>query len=266
MNGGLGARVAEAIRRLRRPSRTEPAREKARLAILIGALTVVSLTIGIVLGIRQLLPDPEPPSSSVLILMDTSRTMRQPFGQGKSKLDAVRTEILSFAGQRPDAAFALRFTGGECSESYTEPAVAFELDNTSEIKAALQDARPLGKSDFASGLNGAVNDFARYETGGSARVQSIYLFLGSGDDDCTSDVYHAISTALDDFERDTSINPGIRFNFFGLGASRAEARRLRNLVARLERAKYEAHVTTPENPRQLSKAVQETSLREKPSS
>lgn len=263
--GSLRARARVTMRRLRRGGwRDLPAREK--LAILIGALTVVSLTIGIILGVRQLLPDPKPPRLSVLILVDTSRSMRQPFGRYKTKLGAVRAQIVKYARERPDSAIGLRFTGGDCSGGYVEPAVAFDRKNTNEIEAALQDARPQGKSNFASGLSGAVNDFDHYEAGGSARVQSIWAFLGSGDDQCTEDVYRAIEIALEGFDSDASVNPGIKFDFFGLGASRAETGQLKRLVTKLNRDNYEAYVRTPNTPAQLKKDVENASQRETPSS
>ncbi len=240
-----------------------PAREK--LAILIGVLTVLSLSIGIVLGVRQLLPDPKPPRLSVLILMDTSRSMKQPFGRYKTKLEAVRAQIIDYARKRPDSAIGLRFTGGSCSKGYTEPAVAFDRNNTDEVEAALLRTRPGGKSDFASGLSEAVNDFDHYETGGSARVQSIWAFLGSGDDQCSANVYRAIEIALDGFTSDGSVNPQIKFDFFSLRTSPGEAARLRRLVTRLKRDNYEAYVMTPTNPTQLTEAVESTSQRETPS-
>jgi hypothetical protein len=222
-------------------------------------LTVVSLTIGIILGVRQLLPHQEPPQHSVLILMDTSRSMKRLFGSDKTKLEAVRAQVVDYARKRPDSAIGLRFTGGHCSEGYVEPPVAFDRDNTSEIKAALQDTKPDGKSDFASGLSEAVNDFDHYEAGRSARVQSIWAFLGSGRDECTPDVYRAIENALEGFDR------GVKFDFFGLGASRAEARSLKALVAKLKGDDYEAYVNTPKNTSQLRKAFEDTPRRETPS-
>ena len=240
-----------------------PAREK--LAILIGVLTVFSLSIGIILGVRQLLPDPKPPRYSVLILMDTSRSMKQPFGRYKTKLDAVRAQILDYARNRPDSAIGLRFTGGSCSKGYVEPAVAFDQNNTDAVEAALLATRPGGKSDFASGLSEAVNDFDHYEKGGSARVQSIWAFLGSGDDQCSDDVYRAIEIALDDFTSDGSVNPGIKFDFFSLRTSRAATARLRELVTKLEEDDYGVRVMTATNPAQLMEDVQNTSRREAPS-
>ena len=227
------------------------------LKILVSVLTVVSVTIGIILGVRQLIPDPEPPRQSVLILVDTSRSMKAPFGRGKTKFQAVRAQIIRYARRRPDSAVALRFTGGICSTGYVPPAVTFDRDNTSEIEAALRDNQVAGRSDFASGVSQAVNDFDHYEEGKSARVQKIWAFLGSGVDGCITNVSSEIRTALEGFDR------RVEFNFFAVGASQAD--RLRRLVASLNKGGYDAYISTPKNIPQLRKNVEHASQQGTPS-
>jgi hypothetical protein len=239
--------------------RGERAAVSGALKILVGVLTVVSVTIGIIIGVRQLIPDPEQPQHSVLILVDTSRSMKEPFGRGKTKFQAVRAQILDYARKRPDSAIALRFTGGICSTVYDPPAVTFDRDNTSEIKAAFRDIQVAGRSDFASAIDEAVNDFDRYEAGRSARVQSIWAFLGSGNDGCSTNASRKIRAALESFDRP------VTFDFFAVGASQAEEDRLRRLVASLKKGGYEAYVTTPKNIPDLRDEVENTSQRETPS-
>lgn len=230
------------------------------LKILVSALSAVSVTIGIILGVRELLPDPEPPRHSVLILMDRSQSMNEPFGASESKFQAVRQQIVDYARDRPDSAIALRFTGGICNTAgYAPPAVTFDRDNTDEIEAALEDVRARGDSDFASAVGEAVNDFDRFEAGRSARVQSIWAFLGSAHDTCRTNPIRAIRTALEGFEQP------VKFDFFGVGASESEGNRLRRLIRRLKKAGYEAYVTTPKNVSQLRRDVMATSQRETPS-
>lgn len=227
------------------------------LALVGSVLGIVSVTIGIILGVRQLLPNPEPAQRSVILVVDTSRSMNQQFGPKLTKLEAVHAQIRRYVRRRPDWAIALRFSGGGCSESYVEPPVPFDENNTAEIIAAMrQHPTAQGKSDFASGLSDAVNDFDHFEAGRSAKVQLIWTFLGSGDDDCTTGVYRAIETALEGFDRP------VKFDFFGLGTSSAEARRLSNLARRLRRDNHEAYINTPANPPQLRRDIEETVLRE----
>jgi von Willebrand factor type A domain len=230
------------------------------IKILVGILTVVSVTIGIILGVRQLLPDPEPPRLSVVILVDTSRAMREQFEAGKTKFEAVRAQILEFARRRPDAAIAIRFSGGICSTDYDEPAIAFERDNITEIKAALEGVQIRGLADFAFGIGEAVNDFDHYKDGRSAESKSIWAFLGSAVDTCRDNAFRAIRDALREFDSDS-----VKFDFFGVGASETEADRLQGLVARLDRAGYQAHVATPKSISELRESVENTSLRETPS-
>jgi hypothetical protein len=233
-----------------------------RLKILISVLTVVSLTIGIIIGVLTLLPDPVPPRHSVLILLDKSKSMNRPFRGSTTKLQAVREQILHYARAQPDTAIALRFTGGVgvCNkEAYEPPTVTFHRDNASEIDAALADVTARGDSDFATAVGEAVNDFDRYEAGQKAKVQSLWVFLGSGHDTCRTNAIEAIKTALEGFGKQ-----GVRFNFFGVGATKGEDNRLRRLVRRLKQAGYAAYVRTPKNVSELRKDVEETSQRETP--
>jgi von Willebrand factor type A domain len=231
------------------------------LKTLVSVLTVVSVTIGIIIGVRTLIPDPEPPRHSVLILVDTSRSMQKQFESGKTKFEAVRAQILDYARKRPDSAIAVRFTGGICSTDYDEPAVSFDQDNTGEIEAALRDVSVGGPSDFAFAVGEAVNDFDHYEEGGSATSRSIWAFLGSGVDRCRNNAPREIRRALEEFGDPASV----KFDFFAVGASQTEDRKLTRLVAGLNRAGYEAYVETPESVPELKKSVENTSQREEPS-
>lgn len=227
------------------------------LKILLAALTAVSVTIGIILGVRQLLPNPVPARVSFVILMDTSLSMKQSFGSS-TKFQAVRKEILKFAKGRPDAAIALRFTsGGFCGEDYEEPTITFDRDNAPEIKAALSVPQIAGRSDLVGTITQAVNDFDHYEAGLLAERKSIMAFLGSGDLKCTetTDAVGEIRRALKGFGKD------VEFDFFGVGASQAEAARLARLRNSLKSAGYEAHIAAPKNEPELEKAVEETSQR-----
>lgn len=229
-------------------------------AIVGSVLGIVSVTIGIILGVRQLIPDPEPSRHSVLLLVDTSRSMNQPFGRRMTKLESVHAQVRRYVKRRPDWAIGLRFTGGACSDAYAEPSVAFGENNTPAIVSALQrHTTASGRSDLGGGLSQAVNDFDRFEAGRSADVQLIWAFLGSGDDQCTSDVYEEIETALEGFERP------VKFDFFGLRASGPQQRRLLALADRLRRDDYEVQVKLPDSSPQLQKDIEETVLRETPS-
>jgi hypothetical protein len=226
---------------------------------LTAVLGAVALTIGIITGVLTLLPNPVPPRHSVLILVDRSESMSDPFRGRKTKLQAVSEQILDYARQRPNSAIAIRFTGGFCNrEGYRPPAVTFHQDNTSEIEAALSELTAGGESDFASAVGEAVNDFDRYEAGRNAEVQSIWAFLGSGHDTCRTNASREIRTALKGFE-----NP-VTFDFFGVGASEREDLRLERLVRSLRRAGYDAYVKTPKNVSQLKEDVQQTSQRDEP--
>lgn len=230
------------------------------LKILVSALTAVSVTIGVVLGVRTLLPDPVPPRHSVLILVDRSQSMNEPFGGRETKFEAVRAQILDYARKRPDSAIALRFAGGMCNTAgYVPPEVTFDRDNTDDIEAAFGDVAARGRSDFANAVGEAVNDFDRYEAGRTARVQSIWAFLGSGHDTCRTNAIREIRVALEGFDQP------VKFDFFGVGGSKGEDNRLLRLVRRLKKAGYDAYVNTPKTVSQLRKDVEETSQRETPS-
>jgi hypothetical protein len=228
---------------------------------IVAVLGAVAVTLGIIGSVRALLPKPEPAIYSVLMVVDTSDSMKEQFGK-RTKFEAVRDQILRFARRSPEAAIAIRFTGNICSEEYDPPAVGFKEENVSAIEDALGGQTPGNESvtDFASAVVEGVNDFRRSDTAKDSPSQSIWTFLGSAKDGCTTNAIDEVELALEGFA-----TKGVKFNFFGVGASQAEKRQLDNVLAALKGAGYEAYVKTPKNVSQLREDVRDTVLREVPS-
>ena len=83
-------------------------------------LGLVSVSVGIILGVRQLLPKPTTPRMSVVFVLDVSPAMQKPFG-GTTKLAMAEQNIVNYAHQFPGVPTALRLAGGNCGAGYQPP-------------------------------------------------------------------------------------------------------------------------------------------------
>lgn len=152
-------------------------------------LGVVSVTIGIIIGIFTLVDrlssSPRRSETSRLIIVDTSKSMRRLFSP-QTKFDAATAQVLKYVRREPNVDVALRFAGGSCDATRDDPAVGFAKDNEGEIKAALdrQRGRVRGGANFVDTIAMGVDDFRDSESAASARIQSIWLFLGTPFDAC----------------------------------------------------------------------------------
>ena len=229
--------------------------------VLVSILGAIAVTITIILGVRQLIPDPEPARYSVLMIVDTSSSMTEKFGK-RTKFASVRNQILRFARRSPSTAIAIRFTGGICSDEYDPPAVAFSEDNESALAATLTDqtTSTARVTDFASAVIEGVDDFRQSEVARDSPSQSIWAFLGAATDGCTKNATNEVKLALEGFSR-----KAVKFNFFGVGASEREKKRLDAVLTKLRDAGYEAYARAPQDVSELRKSVENTALRETPS-
>jgi hypothetical protein len=244
------------------------ARRHFTLKTTIALLTLVSLTIGVILAggnlYAKLFPKKEL-QTTVVMIVDTSSAMMEPFDRGKTKFEAVRDEILEFARNRPDVGLALRFTGHVCSTEYAEPTIEFTDDSASEVEDAFASVTSAGSSDFAKAVTHSVNDFDHFDVAKSAQQQSIYAFLGSATDECALDPRDArdeILTALQDFDGKNGKADRVKVDFFGVGASKREKKIAARLVKALRAAQYQITLRTPKNISQLRKGVEAVSRRD----
>jgi len=202
-------------------------------------------------------PPFEAPVASRLLIVDTSASMAGRLG--RQKLEAVVAEIGRFGRNAPDVALALRTAGGGCTDGYREPPVEFESNNVESIQAALESAQPRGSANIVSQLEQSANDFQRFELAKSAKVQSIWLFLGTARDCRAKDVPlgRAIRRALVDSPAKVSY-----VDFFVL---RGDRKTYANLKKSIEALGTEFVVKRVGTRQQLRRTLEQTEQRERPS-
>lgn len=212
-------------------------------------------------GMPKLVDWIDPPAevsvSSRLLIVDTSASMTGKIGSRKFNL-AV-SQIRRIVGNAPDVAVALRTAGGACTEGYREPLVKFEPDNGSTIQAELDTVRTGGPANIVSQLEQGVNDFQKFDTAKSAKVQSIWLFLGTARDCRAEDIPlgEAIKQALVDSPAKVSY-----VDFFVLRGDRKSFANLKKSIEPLGAEFFVREVRTQEK---LVRAVDKALETEKPS-
>jgi len=163
-------------------------RAQRGLATAVGAAVVAAVGWGVNAGMPKLVDwvnGPEDtPVATRLLIVDTSREMKESLG-GRSKFAAVKSQIAALVQRTPDVAFALRTVGGGCVESgYQEPDVKFASRDGAEIVSELAKAHVGGRADIPTAVSYGTNDFQRFKIARSARIQSIWLFIGGARDTC----------------------------------------------------------------------------------
>lgn len=244
------------------------ARKHFTLKTVTAFLAAVSLLIGVVLSAdtlyAKLFPEDEF-QTTVVVIVDTSNAMMKRFDRNKTKLEAVRDEIVAFARDRPDVGVALRFTGGVCSRGYADPMIEFTDESASDVEGAFADVAPAGKSDFAKAVIHSVADFNRFDVAKTAQQQSIYAFLGSATDRCAPDPREArrdIVSALRDFSEQNDAADRVRVDLFGVGASKRDKKIAAKLVKALRAADYDVTLKTPKDIPALNDNVEDVSRRD----
>lgn len=226
-------------------------------------LGIVSVTIGIVIGILTLVDrlssSPRRSETSRLIIVDSSKSMQRLFSP-QTKFDAAAAEVLRYVRQEPNVDVALRFASGTCEATHDDPAVAFSKNNEDEIEAALdrQRVRVRGKANFVDTVRMGVDDFRGFEGAASAKIQSIWLFLGTPRDACyPGRTVEALSDALADSGAKVS-----HVDFFALRSENISFRRLKK---RMEGLAENINVLRASNVEELDAMLEATARREKPS-
>jgi hypothetical protein len=228
----------------------------------VGALGAL---VGLILGVIQLyniiFPAPEPAARSVLFVVDSSPGMRDPFGAGQTKFNAVRREILRFVRSQPDVLVGLRFVGSMCGGKYGPPEVGFGTHNEEDVARALGQARPARIADLPSGVGNGANDFVRDSRAGKSPAPSMWVFFSGTEDQCGG-----LGSLADEIAVELqNVKVHARFDFFAVRKTLAGRKELARLVANLERQGHEARWLQPRNPRALRRIVTTVARGEMPS-
>jgi hypothetical protein len=199
--------------------------------------------------IKNILPDP--PRTRVEYVVDVSAAMQGSIGK-KDKLPAVAAEVLQDARSRQDSETGLRLAGGHgCSTGYLKPSVKFSRDNGDAMATALQDARPGGRSDFASAVQYAASDVAS-----DREVNTILIFVG-GDDTCArARSVSIIHRALRDLRATQTVT--VDFKFVGVKVPPRVRRLLQAAKREARQLNFGGDVVIANNPQQLADVVTPT--------
>jgi len=175
-------------------------------------VAVVGTTVAAAIGLTQLVDKliiGEPPTASVEYILDVSAGMGGKIGD-KSKLSAVKAEILSHVRNTPSLSTALRLAGPSCSTEYRDPDVEFGEDNGDDFDEALQGVKAGGKSDFANTVSHAVSDFIGRQKGASGKTKTVHIFV-AGSDTCSPRPVAVVGRALGDLRAKKDVEVNLKF-------------------------------------------------------
>ena len=182
-------------------------------------LGIVSVAVGIVLGVRQLLPTPKPPRMSAVFILDVSPAMQSRIGE-TTKLAAAEANITQSVSSLPGVSTSLRLVRG-CEGSYTAPTVPFGTNDVGRYNRVFSDlpANEQSVSGYVGALAGAANDLATKSLIADSKEKLLIVFMAGSRDTCPS-----ASVGL-------PIGQGLLVTFFWLGHSeKAVAATRRQLV------------------------------------
>jgi hypothetical protein len=144
---------------------------------LVTALGLVSVVVGIVVGIRQLLPAPSVPGASMTFVLDVSPAMRERFGGG-TKLAAAETSILQSVAALPGIPTSLRLMAGGCEvTAYEPPTLAFSTHDVNRYRDVFDHLEATPQASYIGALAYAVNDFTTTSHIDASPHKLVVLFL-----------------------------------------------------------------------------------------
>jgi hypothetical protein len=120
-------------------------------------LGLIATILGIILGVRALIPPAKPPQLSAVFILDVSPAMRQELG-GTTKLAAAQNRILQIIAGFPGVSTSLRLVTTGCEATYKPPTVDFATNNGDRYANVFRDLASERVSTYVEGLNSATND------------------------------------------------------------------------------------------------------------
>jgi hypothetical protein len=128
----------------------------------------VSVVVGIIIGIRQLIPKPQPPSYSAIFIVDVSHAT-------PAELATAEQDIKLALNSLGGVPTSLRVVNG-CENSYNSPTVPFGTNNLARYLDAFKN---LGNETqgFAAAENAAVTDLNTTAQIKDAKQKLLFLFM-----------------------------------------------------------------------------------------
>ncbi|GAA3106450.1 Ca-activated chloride channel family protein [Kribbella aluminosa] len=159
-------------------------RRPAVLALL--AITLTALLAGLAAPTAQ--ADPAPDNGKLVLVLDSSGSMKEPAGDGKTKIVAARTALTQVVSKLPAGAqVGLRVYGatvfkgsdpGACTD--TQLTVPIGTGNRPQLQAAIAKYKPFGETPIGYSLQQAAKDL------GPSGQRSIVL-VSDGESTCAPD-------------------------------------------------------------------------------
>jgi hypothetical protein len=167
-------------------------------------LGLVATIIGIILGVKALIPDPKPPRLSVVFIVDVSPAMQQHLG-ANTKLAAAQNSILSVLTSRHGISTSLRLVTAGCGTGYIEPTVPFSKQNLDRFQDVFQNLAPQPASSYFEALNSAADDLTSKKLIEESPQKLLIAFVADSAAKCESPLF--------------PIGSGLGIQFFWLGSS-----------------------------------------------
>jgi PASTA domain len=163
---------------------------------------LVGTIIGIILGVKALIPDPKPPQLSVVFIVDVSRAMEQHLG-GPTKLAAAQNSILAILASRHGISTSLRLVSGGCGTEYTDPTVDFSKQNLDRYREVFKNLSTQPVSSYFEALNSAADDLTSKNLIEDSPQKLLIAFVANARANCESLLF--------------PIGSGLVIQFFWLG-------------------------------------------------
>ena len=130
----------------------------------IFAITLTALLAGLAIPAAQ--ADPDPGSNKLVLVLDSSGSMKEPAGDGQTKIVAARTALTKVVTKLPaEAEVGLRVYGatvfkrtqpGACTD--TQLTVPIGTNNRPQLQAAIATYKPFGETPIGYALQQAAKD------------------------------------------------------------------------------------------------------------
>ena len=189
----------------------------SKITALVG---VVAAIMGIILGVKTLVPDPEPPRLSVVFVLDVSSAMRKHLG-GTTKLAAAQKTILENIASYPGISTSLRLVTASCDVTIPKPTVDFSTDNADRYKDVFRNLPAQSASSYFEGLKSAASDLTTTKLIQDSPQKLLVAFVADSNAKCGS--------PLSGFP----IGGALVLQFFWLGGSGGELREVRKQLEAL---------------------------------
>jgi hypothetical protein len=188
------------------------------LATLLG---LVSVTVGIVLGVRNLLPNPKTPRMSAVFILDVSPAMSKPLG-GMTRLAAAEDSIIRSVSLLPGIPTSLRLVSGGCEATYAAPTVDFHTDNTTRFRDVFGNLQQADRSSYMTAISSATNDLSSKGHIEDSSQKLIAVFVSDAGASCPSPLPPSLGLGSE-----------LSVNFFWLGSLKGQLAAIKKQLADL---------------------------------